>query len=717
MEQPRVIGHVVSVHGFRLKVELSAEAKSPSRATLDGVQRAVAINSFLTFDLGAGIHAIGNLTDLEARESYDPAQGDELTLELTKPRRIASVQLLGIVKQEGKSNWRFDTGITVLPTLDTPAEVANPDILKSVFGNPPRRNRPQGWNEGDYDLPIEVGHQSGDENTQVRASFNDLFSRPLAIVGNTGSGKSYTVASLIRSIIEDEAIGAGQGVDPHVFVLDINGEYANAFLAEGNRNYPRDPNKAYVNGKEFAVPLWLMNSEEVSEWLSAAEQTQQPVLKAWWALLKSQGAEPSPSRNDYLDEALASIRDMYPLNKLTKNDARSRSLAISDFLKETDIDLTALREAVSGYFIEDHDKGASVERGKTYKNFYGATVESPTAIDNALKSLMADITEVAESSEKRGITTTSGDTPTYISLQDLRNTSALIAAASQEDAPRIEQHLTTLRMRLKTRLSDRRWSIFTNYEELGISSTHGWFTSLGFAADGARVVILDLSMLAHEVLPFICATIGRVLLEAREKLPASKRYSNPWVLVLEEAHNYARPSRQIEDRGQALSRKAFERVAKEGRKFGMSLVVASQRPSEISPTIISQCANFFSHRLQNPDDIEHFRRIIPKQAQRLLDQVTVLSSGEAIMFGSAVHVPSRVQINKPKQEPWSITAAPYADWKHANCFPLDDVLVAWGIEQTVQETEPQLEPAAQAVPAAAVEQPASEQDLDDDIPF
>jgi DNA helicase HerA-like ATPase len=202
---------------------------------------------------------------------------------------------------------------------------------------------------------------------------------------------------------------------------------------------------------------------------------------------------------------------------------------------------------------------------------------------------------------------------------------------------------------------------------------------VGFQNTQSRVTVFDLSMLAHEVLPFVCATIGRILLEAREKLPANKRYSNPWVLVLEEAHNYARPPRQVEDRGQALSRRAFERVAKEGRKFGLSLVVASQRPSEISPTIISQCANFFAHRLQNPDDIDHFRRIIPKQAQRLLDQVTVLTAGEAIAFGSAMHVPARVQIRTPSQEPWSTTAAPYFDWCQPQMFPLNDVLTSWGV--------------------------------------
>ena len=127
------------------------------------------------------------------------------------------------------------------------------------------------------------------------------------------------------------------------------------------------------------------------------------------------------------------------------------------------------------------------------------------------------------------------------------------------------------------------------------------------------MTVLDLSMISHEVLPFICAVMGRVLLEAREKLQAKKRHHNPWVLVLEERTTTPVLPVKNEERGQALSRRAFERVAKEGRKFGLSLIVASQRPSEISPTIISQCANFFSHRLQNPDDIDHFKRIIPRR--------------------------------------------------------------------------------------------------------
>lgn len=675
MEKHRVIGHVVAVHGFRLKVELSPEAKSPSRATLDGVQRAVAINAFLTFDLGAGTHAIGTLTDLEARESFDPARDEELSLELTKPRRIASVQLLGVVKQEGQKKWKFDTGITVLPTLDTPAEVADPEILVCVFGQPPERNRPRGWKEssnGRFDFPLELGHQTGDEDTKIKASFNDLFSRPLAIVGNTGSGKSCTVARLFQAVLENEAIAKQKEHDPHLFVLDINGEYASAFLSAEACEYEREPNKAYVNGRDFGVPAWLMNSQEVCEWLSAAEQAQQPVLKAWWSNLKAPSV-PALGNKDYLDEALSVARQMHPLSDLKKNDARNKFIAIYRYLSGAGIDLSGLQAAVQQYCTKTEPLSSD-----GYTNFYGAVITNGPAIDAALTELKAAIQEKMDQRLPDEFAIASGDTPIYIPTAKLGDTSNLVTAATNEDAPNIDQHLTTLRMRLKARLADRRWSVFSNYDVLGIKSTSEWFKSLGFGSN-ERVTVIDLSMVAHEALPYVCAVIGRVLLETREKLRADQRYTNPWVLVLEEAHNYARPPRQTEDRGQSLSRAAFERIAKEGRKFGLSLVVASQRPSEVSSTIISQCANFFSHRLQNPDDIDHFRSIIPKQAQRLLDQVTVLTAGEAIAFGSAMHVPVRVQIRAPTREPWSTTAAPYAEWKEAHRFPTPEVLEAWGV--------------------------------------
>ena len=270
MENPRVVGHIVAVQGFRVKVEVLPETKSASRATLDGVQKAIAINAYLTFSIGAGQLVIGIITDLESRESYDPSGGDELTLELMKPRRVANVQLLGTIEVvDGRG--LFSPGITVLPTLDAAAEIGAPEILKAVFETPPRRNKPDDYDGDDFDCELRIGWPTGQPNNVVKASYNDLFSRPLAIVGNTGSGKSYSVSSLVQKAMSalDEA-----GNEPHIFILDINGEYGKAFPSQGAA-LERTPDRIYLNGKEFCVPIWFLNAEEVCAWLSAAEQTQE----------------------------------------------------------------------------------------------------------------------------------------------------------------------------------------------------------------------------------------------------------------------------------------------------------------------------------------------------------------------------------------------------------------------------------------------------------
>src|SRR5690606_25703473 len=144
----------------------------------------IAINAYLVFSLGAGETVIGIITDLEARESFDPTSGDDLSLELMKPRRVASVQLLGTIERVDNDPC-FSPGISVLPTLDTPAEIGSPDILRAVFEIPPRRNQPEGYGAKDFDCELQLGYPTGQSGNVVRASYNDLFSRPLAIVGNT----------------------------------------------------------------------------------------------------------------------------------------------------------------------------------------------------------------------------------------------------------------------------------------------------------------------------------------------------------------------------------------------------------------------------------------------------------------------------------------------------------------------------------------------------
>lgn len=664
MDNPRLVGHIVAVQGFRIKVELLPETRSALRATLDGVQVAIAINAYLTFSLGAGQTVIGIITDLEARESFDPTSGDDLSLELMKPRRVASVQLLGTIERVDNEP-SFSPGISVLPTLDTPAEIGSPDVLRAVFEIPPRRNQPEDYDAKDFDCELKIGHPTGQSSNVVRASYNDLFSRPLAIVGNTGSGKSYSVSSLIQKAMK-ALDGAAQ--EPHIFILDINGEYEKAFPS--GKTTVRQPDRIYLNGEEFGIPLWFLNAEEICAWLSAAEQTQEPVLKDWWAIAKG-GDEGQAANLNMLQNAMSALdRLLIDLTKIQRKSAGSYCDAIVSHLTGVEID-TSVFEAL---FVSH----------KAITGFNQEILANSGQIAAAAEKLKDDIRGViVNNTEAADAAVRTADSPLFIARATLTDPSLINRAVSKEDTSRVEAHLTTLKLRLKTRLDDKRWRSFLNYEDeaIGLPDLSSWFRRFGLGkASGPKVSVIDLSMLSNEVLPYACAVIGRLLLEARERLPAASRYKHPWVLVLEEAHNYARPGRSDEDRGHRQARLAYERIAKEGRKFGLSLIIASQRPSEISQTIISQCANFISHRLQNPDDIDHFRRIIPMQARRLLDQVTILASGEAIVFGSAFHIPARVQFDRPNPGPYSQTAAPFHEWsKETKPFPLDQVIEAWGV--------------------------------------
>ncbi len=697
MENPRIIGHIAAVQGFRVKVELLPETRSAMRATLDGVQVAVAINAYLSFSIGAGQIVIGIITDLEARESYDPSTGDDLTLELMKPRRVATVQLLGTI-QEGV----FNPGITILPTLDAPAEIGAPDILKVIFESPPRRNKPENYSGKDFDHDLQIGSPTGQTTAKVHASYNDLFSRPLAIVGNTGSGKSFTVASVVQRAMK--ALKS-EWQEPHIFLLDINGEYARAFPPKASTPR-RISDRIYLNGTEFGIPLWFLNAEEICSWLSAAEQTQEPVLKDWWAIAKG-GVGSSTISVSKLQDALSSLDQLLTdLSALKRKSAGSYCDAICGHLRDSDIDLSAFQALFAEHRLQNQYNTEVVAN-------QADIIDASETLRSAIR---AQISADGTDDEQR---TRTADSPLFIPRQTLSDPSLINRAVSKEDTFRVEAHLTTLKLRLKTRLDDRRWHAFLNYQdpEIDIRDLECWLARFGLGTkSGPSVSIIDLSMLSNEILPYACSVVGRVLLEVRERLPAAGRYKHPWVVVLEEAHNYARPARADEDRGQKLARMTYERVAKEGRKFGLSLVIASQRPSEISPTIISQCANFISHRLQNPDDIDHFRRIIPIQARRLLDQVTILASGEAIVFGSAFHIPARVQLDRPDPEPYSQTTAPFFEWsREKDPFPLAEVLQAWGVRSSAsppRKVEKRGIPGDGELPATA-----ASTDFDDDIPF
>ena len=197
------------------------------------------------------------------------------------------------------------------------------------------------------------------------------------------------------------------------------------------------------------------------------------------------------------------------------------------------------------------------------------------------------------------------------------------------------------------------------------------------------VVIFDLSLLAAEVLENVTALVGRLVLEFVQRLGehsgGEARGSLPIVLVLEEAQNYIQQPRFAEE--ESIARVVFERIAREGRKFGLSLVVASQRPSELSKTVLSQCSSFIVHRLQNPEDLRYFKDIVPGIYEPMLEQLPALAPQTALVLGECIPAPALIKVREAQPVPRSRDPKFYKYWvsEQAPSLAVEEICQAVGV--------------------------------------
>lgn len=227
--------------------------------------------------------------------------------------------------------------------------------------------------------------------------------------------------------------------------------------------------------------------------------------------------------------------------------------------------------------------------------------------------------------------------------------------------------------RLENKLNDRRLSFM--FPQNNIPNSHEVTLSqfLGYGENNSNVTIIDLSGVPFEVLSITVSLISRLLFEfgyyytrLRHSNTPTERINNdtPFLLIYEEAHKYVPNSDLAKYRA---SKESIERIAKEGRKYGITLLLASQRPSEISETIFSQCNNFITMRLTNPNDQNYVKRLLPDTMGQLIDKMPTLKSGECLLIGDAVVLPSIVKIDECNPKP-SSNDIPYLElWKQKWC--------------------------------------------------
>lgn len=202
--------------------------------------------------------------------------------------------------------------------------------------------------------------------------------------------------------------------------------------------------------------------------------------------------------------------------------------------------------------------------------------------------------------------------------------------------------------------------------------------------DKANVSIIDLSGIPFEVLSITVSLVARLVFDfcfhySKFRHIGHEKNDIPIMLVCEEAHNYVPRSGGAEYKA---SKKSIERIAKEGRKYGISTMIVSQRPSEVSETIFAQCNNFVALRLNNDNDQNYIRRLLPESDASIANILPNLGVGEALVVGDASPLPSLVKIPKPNPEPQSETIDVYDEWKKPWVDPLfDEVIERWRKEK------------------------------------
>lgn len=237
--------------------------------------------------------------------------------------------------------------------------------------------------------------------------------------------------------------------------------------------------------------------------------------------------------------------------------------------------------------------------------------------------------------------------------------------------------LTRLIARLDTKLNDSRYAFMFKPKLMADTESAVSLLMMLFGLSGkSRVTLMDLSGVPSDILKTIVALLARLAFDFNFWNP--NRSELPILLVFEEAHNYL----SVHAEGSTAARKTVERIAKEGRKYGVSCMLVSQRPAEISETILSQCSNFILLRLLNPTDQAYIRRLVPESFSGLESSISLLRQGEAIILGDSIPMPQRVQIDPPSPPPLSSDVLFFDKWKKSDAkTDPHEVLERWWNQQ------------------------------------
>ena len=633
------IGTVDFVSPDEIKVILDTEAPDSVALNTGAPRPFPRVNTYLLVPVDDGL-LVGQVEWITVEPSPFPKRRgmqDFGLVDLPYPLRRLRLNPVGTLRAHSvDGRHHFQRGADALPSVGTAVMLPTEAHLRSIVESGEQRR-----------VRIGVSPLAGD--AEVYIDPDRVFGRHLAVLGNTGSGKSCSVAGLVRWSLEQSHQQSRDRPNARFVVLDPNGEYSRAFDKDGTvkaRIFRVDP------GQDVAalnVPLWLWNSAEWSSFAQASARTQRPTLLEGLRFARDGHTEPAEDASHEMRRFL-------------------RTLVVTIRIEQNSGSPWGTFPKPKSFFekLEKWKTGLQGDLGRFQGNEKGKLEGLINNIEELCKPRrIQHANQDFTLQEVRGLLSVASDahsafggTPSDAILTDVdaprpfEGASLLRGVEAAAEMHNVSEYVETLLMRIRGLLSDTRMKPILG--ELADTTLAQWlqdYIGSDKATDGC-ISVIDLSLVPSEVVHIVTAVIARITFEALQRYVKLHGVSLPTVLVMEEAHTFIKRYREdLENQDAAtVCCQVFERIAREGRKFGLGLVLSSQRPSELSPAVLSQCNTFLLHRISNDRDQELVHRLVPDNLRGLLRELPSLPSQSAVLLGWASELPVLVKMNDLPKE-------------------------------------------------------------------
>ncbi len=522
---------------------------------------------------------------------------------------------MGSIKLIGEINGpRFIPGVLVKPSIGNVCFVATDEEVRLIISG----------DQNNFMKRVLIGNMPLYNNTPAYVQTNAFFSNHFAIFGNTGSGKSCGVARLFQNIFFNNTQTPRNAC---IFIFDAYGEYESALSVQNSQvffkrystNVRENPNTL------IKLPLWLLDIDDFALLLEADDPTQLPIIEKALRLVtvfSGSDEETKIYKNDIIAKAILEV--LYSGGAASQ--IHDQIFAILTSFNTEDLNLET----------------PIVQPG------YTRSLRQCLIIDKEGKiGEMQLVTEFIKKFINPDLKLELPDGTIPFTLENLREAFdfALISEGILK-SDKLYDKANVLKVRLDSLIKGE----YAQYFKMDrYVDKNTFIKELITASNGGRaqIININISYLDDRLAKTICKIYAKLLFDFTSKL--QQRGSFPVHLILEEAHRYV----QQDSDSKVLGYNIFDRIAKEGRKYGVILGLISQRPSEMSETVLSQCSNFLIFKMQHPKDVSFIRQMVPFITDEIVEKMKGLQPGTCVVFGSAFKLPTIVKMEMPYPQPMS----------------------------------------------------------------